>query len=1203
MIGGTSTGGLIAIMLGRLKMDVVSCIEAYTDLSEKIFTKKRHRVTIRGNVQGRFDTAALEKAVKELVVKQGLNENALFLEPEANCKVFVCATSNTTSETVILSNYTSPRRPSDDLLEVTTIWQAARATSAASSFFDSITFGNDTFIDGAIGANNPIMKLWTEAGDIWSRGSRRQLNEQIQCLISVGTGVPSLKSFGDDLLEIGKTLIAIATQTEATAEQFQQDHADLDVGKRLFRFNVLQGLEAIGLEDAGKKDAVIVATRRYLSLQTIFRRKKLLSTALQFYRQTLGILGLDDSRLDIPRVVPQVFRWFTLTDEYTSWLKGSSGPLMWFISSLTSENSGLVQQLADMNLGKQIKYGSLNVACVMCAQLAHIIHSSPPGGLFDAQAPVFLVEHPTMPSTPSLTEQILRSLIGQLIYANKTLIDMLQRSAVEWFSGDLLESLISDCQPIDRRVSLLWKLLSLILDIQEGCATVLYIDGLDTLELSAYIAFASQLLQETMEYMNTLRVSPVRNEETELAECLNSLRYEGVHERRDQVSNSLDGTNQWIWSHPRYVAWELEDSSILWIEGKAGSGKSTLAKAIQNKLRVRCELMVDHFYSSRQGAIGTSHIMMLRSLLYQLLTADPTLFRCVQTCFRKVRAAPIGFIEWLWYDLETAFHCVSETRDRTRKIYCVLDAMDESNDDSLNETNRAKVLQFVSSLVRLCLKSPHSGSQFKFVVLSRPARGIERELRSFPRIELRWENQKDIQKIIDTGLVEIRREMVMDDDCRSPLYESSSTPGYDAFQVQLDKIVNGEDEFTSNGGIADEELLVWRDYMIANAEGVVLWVILVINDLKQQVSRGLYSFTELREHLQNLPTALDKFYVQIVKDLQQRHSSAEIEKARRILLWISFAVRPMTIEEICETISVPFEEQYKDFSMLVRRRIHKSSWNQARLGLMEWCGPFIEVIHSNMVDSTQIGRARRTTEANDNVQLLHQTVKDFLSQVSALCFHIDPKVTPTIIAKSASDYLVLSLPVDDPTHWVLKDGSKLDHQDFRLERWDKDFYHYVKELNDRPLLSYCLSVILQRDGSQDSLNALLKAIKDPKALYLLEPRDRYVLDRNITTGRLIKSLADLMTRSSVRGPGEIFRMRCFLTACLSNFGSVARLLILLYSDPRFKHRGHGCRLLFLDTLRTAVANNNTTAADLIRGHPIYRRIVPFFKARRQPMLR
>ncbi|EXL47748.1 hypothetical protein FOCG_11897 [Fusarium oxysporum f. sp. radicis-lycopersici 26381] len=40
IIGGTSTGGLIAIMLGRLQMTVNKYITTYLSLSNKVFKKK-----------------------------------------------------------------------------------------------------------------------------------------------------------------------------------------------------------------------------------------------------------------------------------------------------------------------------------------------------------------------------------------------------------------------------------------------------------------------------------------------------------------------------------------------------------------------------------------------------------------------------------------------------------------------------------------------------------------------------------------------------------------------------------------------------------------------------------------------------------------------------------------------------------------------------------------------------------------------------------------------------------------------------------------------------------------------------------------------------------------------------------------------------------------------------------------------------------
>ena len=58
-------------MLGRLKMSVDECIDTYLSLSDRVFQKKRHRVTIKGTVQGRFDSEELERAVKEVVIGQG----------------------------------------------------------------------------------------------------------------------------------------------------------------------------------------------------------------------------------------------------------------------------------------------------------------------------------------------------------------------------------------------------------------------------------------------------------------------------------------------------------------------------------------------------------------------------------------------------------------------------------------------------------------------------------------------------------------------------------------------------------------------------------------------------------------------------------------------------------------------------------------------------------------------------------------------------------------------------------------------------------------------------------------------------------------------------------------------------------------------------------------------------------------------------
>ena len=77
-------------MLGRLEMTIDECIDAYLHLSDEIFQKKAHRVTIHGKIQGRFDSKKLEEVIKEVIRKGKLPENTLLKsEGEGLCKVYV----------------------------------------------------------------------------------------------------------------------------------------------------------------------------------------------------------------------------------------------------------------------------------------------------------------------------------------------------------------------------------------------------------------------------------------------------------------------------------------------------------------------------------------------------------------------------------------------------------------------------------------------------------------------------------------------------------------------------------------------------------------------------------------------------------------------------------------------------------------------------------------------------------------------------------------------------------------------------------------------------------------------------------------------------------------------------------------------------------------------------------------------------------
>lgn len=71
-------------------MDVNECIKAYTNLSDRIFKKRKHRLAPTGKIQGRFDSKELELAIKEVIEQQGIGANELLKDdPSSRCKVSV----------------------------------------------------------------------------------------------------------------------------------------------------------------------------------------------------------------------------------------------------------------------------------------------------------------------------------------------------------------------------------------------------------------------------------------------------------------------------------------------------------------------------------------------------------------------------------------------------------------------------------------------------------------------------------------------------------------------------------------------------------------------------------------------------------------------------------------------------------------------------------------------------------------------------------------------------------------------------------------------------------------------------------------------------------------------------------------------------------------------------------------------------------
>ncbi|KAL1614869.1 hypothetical protein SLS54_009423 [Diplodia seriata] len=245
MIGGTSTGGLIAIMLGRLRMSVDECLDAYRKFMSDVFDHgvivKAWNYTLK---DGLYSAQTLEKIIRDLI-RERLGRDDAILNDENDsvlgevhfhrCRVFVMAVRKDAANNrgpVFLRSYNNPNDV--PLLPSIKIWEAARATSAAPFYFAPLDMGKVKLVDGGLGANNPLGWLWTEVLGVF--GASRKT----ACFLSIGTGIASNTPVPDTLKSIAD-FASIATNSEITHNLFSgliDAFAPQSLARKYWRLNV-----------------------------------------------------------------------------------------------------------------------------------------------------------------------------------------------------------------------------------------------------------------------------------------------------------------------------------------------------------------------------------------------------------------------------------------------------------------------------------------------------------------------------------------------------------------------------------------------------------------------------------------------------------------------------------------------------------------------------------------------------------------------------------------------------------------------------------------------------------------------------------------------------------------------------------------------------------------------------------------------------
>ncbi|KAJ7440014.1 hypothetical protein FB451DRAFT_1191801 [Mycena latifolia] len=270
VIGGSGTGGIIALMLGRFRMSISAAILAY----EKLEPKSKSGSTEQ------FKASQLEGALRQIFQEEKMRD----VSPHA-CKTFVCAMHESNLNAGIPELFRSYDTPEEPALDCR-IWEAARATSAVPGLFKPMKIGRGgvrpKYIGGGVWNNNPTSLVVAEAQKMYP-------SQPVVLVVSVGSGHPDTIQIprSPSLTAFAKTLKSIATD----CERIHEDNARRfrSSPNTYFRLNVLQGLQGFEQQHWGRSGEVSAHTRVYLGTEDA--KSKLTSAVnviLKYFNTSIG---------------------------------------------------------------------------------------------------------------------------------------------------------------------------------------------------------------------------------------------------------------------------------------------------------------------------------------------------------------------------------------------------------------------------------------------------------------------------------------------------------------------------------------------------------------------------------------------------------------------------------------------------------------------------------------------------------------------------------------------------------------------------------------------------------------------------------------------------------------------------------------------------------------------------------------------------
>lgn len=546
-----------------------------------------------------------------------------------------------------------------------------------------------------------------------------------------------------------------------------------------------------------------------------------------------------------------------------------------------------------------------------------------------------------------------------------------------------------------------------------------------------------------------------------------SLRAQERDHRLEQIDERVGNTFDWAFDDDSagLRRWLSKGSGLFWVCGKPGSGKSTLMKYLHQDKRtgellrassIGSRLMVVSFFFHHRGNYNQrSFEGLLRSLVSQILEGDellfPNVYPILEAQFRdRFESKHQHALE---NDIRNFFrNLLGKDNLKTPEANSCLR---EILNDQLKLTALRCLGEKLRQLLHICMRT-YKHHDIKIcddmeevsvaepdfaeiqVILRLHYGRVRRVKEDLERSEWTREHVHEaLRRLISQNQFKLNLLLILDAldeyDGR-PEFIASFLQDLDSTQVPSTrlrilfssrpwKVFNEEFASTTGFQIQDhtrldiQELCTTRipqndlaqcllfpliPEIVTRARGVFVWVKLVITELLSKLKpTGNMQMTHLQEELyqclESLPDGLDEFYNLIIERIPNNLRW----DGYVILETISRSVEPLSVQELVLIVRLSRSQNFSEAQDQLEQSKYVKSPRQSSLPSFRQSRHYLETATGGLAEVVATWNESTTAK----VQLMHQSVQDFVAQTSDLKSVILGRVQARLVLENGYSFL------------------------------------------------------------------------------------------------------------------------------------------------------------------------------------------------------